>query len=341
MAGRLKKRFSKVVAAGVLAAALLAIGPGQALGAVYPNGGSTFTGGAEGWKASGACTLPANLPLICNGEGKYDGTTGNPAGSLESSTEILVNVGGLFKSTFTAESPAFKVGDGGPGSVRLSRSLDSGALLALAPQTAYTVSLLNKTTGIETIAVQETISSDSPFSGKEGSVTLNEGDTYVIKVAATTETTVAGVGLTGTIATRFDNLRVVGPGVTPGTGGPGGGGGNNTLTSSELRTIMQSSLVGPAVLMKGKRILAKAKCPAKIGRACSITLTGLLSKRKPATARRVGRVAKGKKRPLLLRVKPKAKARVKKANRLLFKETVRVGPVHATVYKRLRLIKRG
>lgn len=337
MAGTLKKKILQVASAGVLAAAFLAIGPGQALGAVYPKGGSTFTGGAEGWTVSGACTLPANLPLICTGEGKYDGTTGNPAGSLEASTEILVNAGGAFKTTFAAESPPFKVGDGGAGAVRLSRSLDSGAVAALNPQTTYLVSLLDKTTGIESSALEETISGASAFSGKEDSVTLNAGDIYVIKIAATTETTTAGVGLTGRIATRFDNVRLVGPGANP--GGPGGPGG--TLTNSELRTIMQSSLVGPAVLMRGKRILAKAKCPARVSRPCSITLTGLLSKRKPATARRVGRVAKGKKRPLLLRVKPRAKARVVKARRLLFKETVRVGSAHATVYKRLRLIKRG
>lgn len=337
MAGMLKRKILQVAAAGALAVALLAIGPGQALGAVYPNGGSTFTGSAEGWKASGACILPANLPLVCNGEGKYDGTTGNPAGSLESSTEILVNAGGLFKTTFAAESPPFRVGDGGAGALRLSRALDSGALLSLAPTTAYTVSLVDQTAGTEAAnVIEETVSGTTPFAGKESSVTLAAGHNYVIKIAATTETNTAGVGLTGTIAARFDNVRLVGPGVNP-----GGGGNGSALTSSELRTIIQSSLVGPAVLMHGKRILAKAKCPPRIGRACAITLTGMLSRRKPATARRVGRVAKGKKRPLLLRVKPKAKARVKKANRLLFKETVRVGRVHATVYKRLRLIKRG
>jgi hypothetical protein len=335
VAGMLKKKILQVASAGVLAAAFLAIGPGQALGAVYPNGGSTFTGDAEGWKVSGACTLPANLPLLCTGDGKYDDTTGNPAGSLAATTEILVNAGGVFKTTFAAESPPFKVGDGGAGAVRLSRALDSGGVAALNPQTTYLVSLLDKTTGIESSALEETISGASPFSGKEDSVTLNAGDTYVIKIAATTETTTAGVGLTGTIATRFDNVRIVGPGVNP------GGGNGGALTNSELRSILQSSLVGPAVLIHGKRVLAKAKCPARVGRACSITLTGMLSKRKPATARRVGKVAKGKKRPLLLRVKPRAKARVMKANRLLFKETVRVGSAHATVYKRLRLIKRG
>jgi hypothetical protein len=335
VAGTLKKKILQVASAGVLAAAFLAIGPGQALGAVYPKGGSTFTGGAEGWTVSGACTLPANLPLVCTGEGKYDGTTGNPPGSLEASAEILVNAGGAFKTTFAAESPPFKVGEGGAGAVRLSRSLDSGAVAALNPQTTYLVSLLDKTTGIESSVLEETISGASAFSGKEDSVTLNAGDTYVIKITATTETTTAGAGLTGTIATRFDNVRLVGPGVNP------GGGNGGALTNSELRTILQSSLVGPAVLMHGKRVLVKAKCPARLGRACSITLTGMLSKRKPATARRVGRVAKGKKRPLRLRVKPRAKAKVMKARRLLFKETVRVGSAHATVYKRLRLIKRG
>lgn len=336
MAGTLRKKILQVASAGALAAAFLAIGPGQALGAVYPQGGSTFTGGAEGWQASGACTLPANLPLVCTGEGKYDATGGDPPGSLEASTEILVNAGGLFKTTFAAQSPPFKVGQGGAGSVRLSRSLESGTLAALNPQTSYVVSLLDQTTGSESKVLEETVVGASPFVGKEGAATLNAGDTYVIRIAATTETTTAGIGLTGTIATRFDNVRVVGPGANPGGGGNGG-----ALTNSELRALLQSSLVGPAVLLHGKRVLVKAKCPARIGRACSITLTGMLSKRKPATARRAAKVAKGRKRALRLRVKPRARGRVLKARRLLFKETVRVGPLHATVYKRLRLIKRG
>lgn len=338
MAGTLKKRILQVASAGALAVAFLAIGPGQALGAVYPNGGSTFSGSAEGWQASGACELPASLPLVCNAEGKYDGSTGNPAGSLEDSTEILVNAGGLFKTSFTAESPPFKVGEGGSGTLRLTRALDSGALVALEPTTEYTVTLVDKTNGAETNAIEEEIGGNAPFKAQEGPVTLNAGDSYAIRIDATTETNTAGAGITGTIATRFDNVRLVGPGANP--GGVGGGSGG-VLTNSELRTILQSSLLGPAVLMHGRKVLAKAKCPPRVGRACAITLTGLLSKRKPATARRVGRVAKGRKRPLLLRVKPQAKARVQKAKRLLFKETVRAGGAHATVYRRLRLIKRG
>lgn len=336
MVRKIKKSITGTVAAGALVVALMALGAGSASAAVYPSGGSTFSGSAEGWKLTGACTFPANTPLVCTGAGNYDDGAGNPAGSIESTTEILVNVGGIFKTAFTAESPAFKVGDGGAGALRLTRALDSGNLVGLNPQTDYTVSLLDKTTGSETQVLKDTVVGNSAFAPKEGPVSLQAGDVYVIKIAASTETTTAGVGLTGTIATNFDNVRLTGPGLNPG----GGGAGANGLSSSELRTIIQSSLVGPAVLQKGKRVLAKAKCPPRLGRACSITLTGMFSKRKPATARRVGRVATGKKRPLVLRVKPKARVRVKAAKRLLFKETVQVGKVHATVYKRLRLIKR-
>ncbi len=335
MAGMLKRRILQVVSAGALAVAFLAVGPGQALGAVYPNGGSTFTGGAEGWQASGACTLPSNLPLVCTGEGKYDGSAGDPAGSLEASTEILINAGGVFKTTFSAQSPPFTVGEGGSGALRISRSLESSGLAALNPQTTYLVSLLDQTTGIESSALEETISGVSPFADKEGTVTLVAGHTYVIKIGATTETTTAGIGVTGTIAARFDNVRLVGPG----SGAAGATGG--ALTNSQLRTILRSSLARSVVLVRGRRILVKAKCPARVGRPCRIVLTGMLSRRRPATARRVGRVAKGHKRPLLLRVRPRARARVHRARRLLFKETVRAGRAHATVYKRLRLIKRG
>ena len=43
---------------------------------------------------------------------------------------------------------------------------------------------------------------------------------------------------------------------------------------------------------------------------------------------------------MVLKVKPKAKAKVAKRKRLLFKERVRAGKAKATVYKRLKLIRR-
>ena len=97
--------------------------------------------------------------------------------------------------------------------------------------------------------------------------------------------------------------------------------------------------MAPAAL-KGKRLFVKARCPAKVGRACRVTLQGLLKKRKAATTKRMVKVAKGKTKRIVLKVKPKARKQVAKRKRLLFKQTVKAGTAKATVYKRLKLIRR-
>ena len=42
----------------------------------------------------------------------------------------------------------------------------------------------------------------------------------------------------------------------------------------------------------------------------------------------------------MLKVKPRARAKLVKSKRLLFKETVKAGKAKATLYKRLQLIRR-
>jgi hypothetical protein len=327
--------------AGFLAAALMAMTVGSASAASYPAGGSTFTGSAEGWKTSGgSCVVTLNLPLVCNSTGGYDGTAGNPAGSMAANSEILVNVGGLFTAALTTESPEFKVAEGGAGTLRLDRSFSNTGLVSLTPQLTYTASLIDKTAGSEASAITETVGT-APFGTKEGAVNLIAGHTYAIKIVSSIDSTVAGVGLLGTMAARFDNVSVVpgSGGGNNGKNGENGGNGQNGLTDSQLTTLMQSSLVGPAVL-KGKHLYVKAKCPAKVGATCRIGVTGLLSKGKAATTKRNAKVAKGKSKQVVLTVKAKSKAKLAKRSGLLFKETVRAGGAKATVYKHLKLIRR-
>jgi hypothetical protein len=67
----------------------------------------------------------------------------------------------------------------------------------------------------------------------------------------------------------------------------------------------------------------------------------VLSRKKPATSSRKAKVARGKTRKFVLRVKPKGLKKVSLSKRLLFKETVRAGSAKAIVYKRLKLVHRG
>jgi hypothetical protein len=92
--------------------------------------------------------------------------------------------------------------------------------------------------------------------------------------------------------------------------------------------------------LKGNKITVKAKCPGKAGATCRITLRGMLNRKKAATSSRKAKVAKGKTKKFVLRVKPKGLKKVAKSKRLLFKETVRAGGAKATVYKRLKLVRR-
>jgi hypothetical protein len=332
-----------ISAAGLLAVCAVLLAAGQARAASFPGGGSTFSGGAEGWKTAGTPACNIGLGGLCTATAGYDGANGNPSGSLAANTSVVVNAGGLFKSTAVFESPNFTATEGGPATLALDRQLATGSLLDLTPQLVYTATLVDRTGGDSTDVITETVvGAGEMFAGKEAATKLVAGHTYAILIDTETSSSVANVGLLGSAAARFDNVSVTVGNSGGGGGGAGGGGagGGNGLTNASLTTLMQNSLIGPAILKKGKRIFVKAKCPAKVGRACKVTVQGLLKKGKPATTKRTAKIAKGKTKQLVLRVKPKMKTKVAAKKKLLFKQTVKAGKAKATVYKRLKLIKR-
>jgi len=322
--------------AGLLVVCAVLLVAGQAGAASFPGGGSTFSGSAEGWKVAGtpACNIGAGG--LCTATAGFDGANGNPAGSLAATTTVLANAGGLFKSTAVFESPNFTATEGGPATLSLDRQLASGNLLDLTPQLTYTATLVDRTGGDSTDVITDTVTgSAETFASKEAATKLVAGHTYAILIDSETSSSAANVGLLGSAAARFDNVSV-----TVGNSGGGGAGGGGSLTDARLATLMQSSLIGPAILKKGKRIYVKAKCPAVVGRACRVTVQGLLKKGKAATTKRTAKIAKGKTKQLVLKVKPKLKSKVMSKKKLLFKESVKAGSAKATVYKRLKLIKR-
>lgn len=328
--------FVPAVCCVAVAAACVVASPAAAATNVYPAGGSTFTGGAQGWEATEAS---CNVALLCTASGGYDGTAGNPPGSIAANTTIALNLLTVFKSTVTLRSPDFTVGNAGDGTLHLDRQFAAGSLIDLAPQATYTVTLLDRTAGTKSEPLTESLTSNPAFIGKDHAVSLKQGHRYAIAIVTETSSTVAGTGLlSGTTSLRFDNVSVS---VESSGGGNGGGNSAGGLTSSELASLIKGgALVGPAVL-QGNKVTVKARCPAKIGRACRISVQGMLNKRKAATTKRNAKVAKGKTRKFVLKVKPKARKKVAKAKRLLFKETVKAGKAKATVYKRLKLVRKG
>jgi hypothetical protein len=360
----LRKRIRQGILLGcVSGAALLVPVIGQASAATYPGGGSTFTGSAEGWKVASSpeqsCKALELLPLLCSNKAEYDPTAGVPAGSLAVSTNVTLNLLDLFKSDLTVESPAFTAVGGGAGSLSLARSFAPGGLLDLGPQFTYTANLVDKATNTKQKAITETIEGETPFAVKSGSVSLTAGHTYVIQVETTSASTVR-LGLLGEAIARFDNVVVTGPdgssnpGGNDGAGGNGGNGGNGGagdeggaggkggggVSSATLESLIKSSsLVGPATL-KGNRLSVKAKCPTKVNATCTITLQGMLSRSKAATAARRARVKLGKTKNFTMVAKPAALSAVKAKSKILIKEQVRVGQAKATVYKTVKLVRK-
>jgi hypothetical protein len=327
---------------------LFAAAPAQVAAAAYPPGGGQFKGGAEGWQVTAAgCDVPA----ACTAGGGYDGGHGNPSGSLSADTTIDLNLLTLFHSHVTLQSPDFVVGGGGAATVHLEREFDPGSLVDLAPQVEYSVELVDRSSGKRSTAVSETVEGAAGWHGFDGAATVKSGDTYALAIAVSTSSSMLGTGLLGgSTSARFDNIALT-VGSDTSTGGRGGadvGGGNGAgegsgtgsgLTDARFAALAPAAVVGPARL-RGRRLLVKARCPKRVGRACRLSLVGLLGKRRPATARRTVRIAKGKTKRLVLRVKPRAKRKVAGRRRLLFKLHLRAGAAKATVYKRLRLIRR-
>jgi hypothetical protein len=335
-----------------VAALLLLFGAGPARAAnVYPAGGSGFTGGSEGWQVKSA---DCNVPILCTASGGYDGADGSPPGSLAANTSIALNLASLFKSTVTLQSPDFKVTGSGPSTVQLDRQFAPASLVDLAPQLSYTVALEDKTAGTESQPIAETVGAASGFVGKAGVAPVTAGHTYAISITAETGSSVVGTGLlAGNTSARFDNVSLTegvlgdggGGGGGNGKGGQGGNGGpgasgSGGLSDSRLLALLQSNQPAETAVVKGKRVFVKAKCPARVGRSCRISLQGLFSKKKNATGRRVSKVARGKSKTLLLKAKPKAAMKLATSSRLLFRVTVHAGSAKATVYKRLKLIRR-
>jgi len=329
------------VCCALVAGACLIAGPVQAATTTFPAGGGTFTGGAQGWLVTDAS---CNVAVLCTAEGGYDGSNGNPPGSFAANTTIGLNVVTLFKSTVTVQSPDFTVANAGESTLHLDRQFVGGALVDLAPQATYTVTLIDRTAGSKSEVLTESLPAASPsFIGKDAAVTVKAGHRYAISIATEVGSTVAGTGLLGgTTSVRYDNvaLSVQTPNGESGSGA-GNGSGTGSLTDQKLLSLIggNGSLVGPAIL-KGSKLTVKVRCPAKVGRTCKVTLQGLLKKRKPATAVRKAAIRKGKTKRVVLKVKPKALKKVTAKKKLLFKETVRAGGAKATVYKRLKLVRR-
>lgn len=336
---------------GALAVLGLMLFPGrsQAATTVYPAGGSGFTGGAEGWSPGAVSCTP--IALLCTPEAVYDGSAGNPPGSISARTTVTLNALSLFKGTETWNSPQFTVPVGAVtgAAIRLERAFDPGGLVDVGPTGTYTVTLSDLSVGTSATVLSETVGeADSAFAPRSAAASVVSGHTYQLSIEGSTAQSTAALSLiSGTTNLRFDNvgLRVE---TADGGGSSGGGGGGDgagsgsgkfSLTDARLLALLRGTTAAPVVL-KGNRLFVKVSCPAKAGAACRISAQGLLSRRKAATTKRTVKVPMGRSKQIVLRVKPKAKQKLAKRKRLLLREAVKAGSAKATVYRSRALIRR-
>ncbi|HEX6688518.1 MAG TPA: hypothetical protein VF085_07620 [Solirubrobacterales bacterium] len=350
---RLKRaRRLVTILAGAACAGLLAFaGPASAANATYPDGGSGFDEGAEGWSAGGASCTPAEL--LCTSEAVYDTTTGKPPGSIAARTTVTLNLAGLFKGTATWVSPQFTIPVEAvtDADVHLDRAFDPGGLVDVEPKGTYTVTLADISAGRSTVALSGELAGMTPFGSDAAPVAVVAGHTYRLSIeAVTAQSTLALSLLSGTTNLRFDNVGLTvsstggggsgGNGNGKGVGGGGEGKRESSLSDTQLLALLRSGGAGPIVL-KGSRLLVKVNCPPEVRHACRIAAQGMLNRRRPATGKRMVKLGKGQARRVVLRVKPKARPKLAKRRRLLVREKVHAGKAKATFYRQRRLIRQG
>jgi hypothetical protein len=223
------KGFSRAFRNAAMLAVLasVALAPSAASGATYPvAGGNGFDTDSEGWSSLSAICEPSAGPL-CTMANSFSGAEGAPPGSIESRMEVILNGGELFQGKGTWRSPSFEAQVNGAGSLHYDRRFQVAGLVNLAPVTKIESVLVNDSKS-KTLSLgsEDLTAADSEFATKTAALAdeaLSVGDSYHLELRVTTTTSNAQAGLTGPVATRFDNvfLRVANEGPGGSSGSPG------------------------------------------------------------------------------------------------------------------------
>ena len=290
---------------------LLAVG--QASAATYPGGGSTFSGSSGRLKVPRS-QMHARRGLCARQRGEYDGTAGNPVGvACGQNRSRAQPARRCFGSEAIATSPTFTATDSGS-RLALPRTpvFRTGRTGVLdADSATYTATLVDKSTSNRQQAITETIEGPTaPFATKTGPGCAGRGsqlrdrnrrDHQIERrqrrpsrrqhqlpprqrrghrpwrrwrsAPAERRRRTAATEVTAATAAKARGRC----GATAAAGG---------VSSARLESLIKSSsLIGPAVL-KGNQLSVKAACPKKVGATCTLTLQGMLNRKKAATTAR-------------------------------------------------------
>jgi hypothetical protein len=223
---------------GVIAGLALVMPAAAMADTTYPGGGalpSQFSAGSEGWSSTNSsCALLFGLlpNAACTVTNGVDATTGNPAGSLETSYETAVNLLTLAQGTSTFSSPSFTVT--GPvmgASFTLDDQAQIAALLDVGGSAVTTANLVDETTGTTTLVYSETLSCGPLFLVTKTCATgfttnavavptadVVAGDSYHIDLTTVFTSSLIQAAL-GSITVNYDNVGLTVNDGTP-TGGP-------------------------------------------------------------------------------------------------------------------------
>jgi Ca2+-binding RTX toxin-like protein len=237
---------------GIALAAAVGLVAVPSAGAVaYPqSGGNGFDTNAEGWAGTTATCNPA-VGGLCTESNFYSGAQGNPAGSIASQIQVLVNAGELFTGHATWRSPTFTATTVGGGTLSYDRSFTVSGIATLEPTTTVEAVLVDETTHKERSLSSETIDGGSqtvndttvPFATHTEVVpadTLAIGHDYRLELRSTTTTNTARAGVTGTSTVGFDNVAMKlsneGPGGS--SGSPGVTFTGTPLSQKEIKKVI-------------------------------------------------------------------------------------------------------
>lgn len=346
-------RHIGVMAVACLASLLLVVpASAGAASSEYPpdNASRGFNGGLAGWGASssseGLCLAPLLCATVANSFEESGGADGG--GYIRSAYTGVVGAMALAGTTTAVwQSPSFSyAGMDGATPTAVSFELDRRAsvdqLLAVSGNSAdYSVRLVDTTAGGKalTLVAPSTLAGAPSWSNVRSAAIdpqdLAIGHDYRIQI---TSRYTSGTSVLVSGSADYDNVVLSAVQGKGNGGGAGDGAGGGALGPDRLRELLREATPGTATL-RGKRLFVRVKCPSRVGRTCRTTAQGLLRKGRPATSKRTISLRSGKSKQIALLVKPKARAKLTRRNRLLIKQKVRAGKVTATLIKSRKLIR--
>lgn len=232
------RRVHRGVSGILLALALVLLATAQVAQAdtIYPTNqisGTSFDSGADGFAdGGGSCTLLANLlpivipEVVCDVTNSHNATDGAglpaaPVGSIESEYRSVVSGLAILPPLSLLEGKAkfrsepFTIAATGPGTLLFDRRAILDAVLAIAGQGSYTITLVNEAGGARTPLVSETLTRNTLINQADtGWQTLQAPSTvpvtalerYHLEIDTLFQDQVV-VAAQNTFTFRFDNIR--------------------------------------------------------------------------------------------------------------------------------------